>query len=244
MNPVIGIVVCGSENNRQFVSHPYIEAIESSGGVSVLIPRTELVENYPCYYMLCDGFLFCGGNDISPRLFGEDLLTDKGRTDTKTDLFHLSFMKYVLSTSLPVLGICRGMQVLNIARGGTIWQDIHLQEGTFQNHMQSSARRSDVSHRISCSQNSMLYNICGNFVETNSYHHQCVKTVGQGLKITALATDGVIEALEDMSHPFLIGVQWHPECMYHTSPSMRDLFSMFTDHAKNAKTISIPVSFS
>lgn len=243
MNPIIGIVICGLKHDRQFVSHAYIRAVENAGAIPLLIPRTEDFSCFPCYYALCDGFLFCGGDDISPRLFGEDLLTDRGHTDMDTDLFHLEFMKYALSPSLPLLAVCRGMQVLNIARGGSIYQDISLREGSSQNHMQLSSCRSDICHRISCSQNSILYNICGNYTETNSFHHQCVRTIGKGLKITALTADGVVEALEDSSHPFLLGLQWHPECMCQSSPSMREIFSLFVEKARHAKTISIPVTF-
>jgi len=241
MNPVIGIVVCGSDAGRQFVTSSYIQAVECSGAVPVLLPCTQDSFDFSCYYSLCDGFLFCGGGDISPCLFGEDLMTDKGQTDMKTDLFHLKLMKYALSTSLPVLGICRGMQVMNIALGGSIYQDISLKEGISQNHMQLSTDRSDTCHRVSFTANSMLHNICGSFQETNSFHHQCIKTVGKELKISAVAADGIIEALENPSHRFLIGVQWHPECMYETSPAMRELFHSFTERARNAKTISVPI---
>ena len=116
MHPIIGIVACARDRGRQFVSEAYIQAVEMAGGVPVLIPCTGDSSHFPRYYSMCDGFLFCGGDDISPRLFGEDLLTEEGRTDEETDLFHLAFMKYALSTSLPVLAICRGMQVMNITR--------------------------------------------------------------------------------------------------------------------------------
>lgn len=243
MNPVIGIVVCGCDAGRQFVSHSYIQAMEDAGAVCVVIPCVEDDSWFPRYYNICDGFLFCGGDDISPRLFGEDLLTDKGRTDLHMDSFHLNFMKYVLSTSLPVLAICRGMQVLNIALGGTIYQDISLRNQVSQNHMQNSESRGDVCHRVACAKNSMLYHICGSFLETNSFHHQCIKTVGRGLTVSAVASDGVVEALEDSSRSFLAGLQWHPECMYESCPSMRELFSKFIDRARQAKNISVPIPF-
>lgn len=243
MNPVIGVVVCGCDGGRQFVSQPYIEAATAAGAVCILIPCTEDTSHFPVYYGLCDGFLFCGGNDISPRLFGEDLLTDRGQTDMRMDRFHLDFMKYVLSTSLPVLAVCRGMQVLNLALGGTIYQDLSLRNGVSQNHMQKSENRGDVCHRVAFSKNSLLYHICGSFLETNSFHHQCVKTIGKGLTVSAAAADGVVEALEDTSRDFLVGVQWHPECMYASSPPMRELFSKFTDRAGQAKNISLPIHF-
>ncbi|MEY8431438.1 type 1 glutamine amidotransferase [Lachnospiraceae bacterium 48-42] len=243
MNPIIGVVVCGSDAGRQFVTHSYIQALESAGAVCVLIPCTEDDSHFPCYYGICDGFLFCGGDDISPRLFGEDLLTERGQTDMHMDCFHLSFMKYALSTSLPIFAICRGMQVLNLAYGGTIYQDISLRNGVSQNHMQHSASRGDVCHRVACTKNSLLYNLCGSFLETNSFHHQCVKTIGKGLSVSAVTADGIVEALEDSSRSFLVGLQWHPECMYASSPPMRELFSKFVDRARYAKNISLPVQF-
>lgn len=243
MNPIIGIVVCGRDSGRQFVSHSYIQAIEAAGAVSILIPCTEDTSHFPCYYGICDGFLFCGGDDISPRLFGEDLLTERGQTDMYMDSFHLNFMKYALSTSLPILAVCRGMQVLNISLGGTIYQDISLRNTASQNHMQQTKNRGDVCHRVACAKDSMLYRICGSFLETNSFHHQCIKTVGRDLSISAVAADGVVEAIENSSHSFLVGLQWHPECMYESSPPMRDLFSRFIDRAKRAKTISLPIQF-
>ena len=109
--------------------------------------------------------------------------------------------------------------------------------------MQQSERRSDVCHRVACAKNSLLYDVCGSFLETNSFHHQCVKTIGNGLTISAVAADGIVEALEDSSRPFLVGVQWHPECMYRSSPSMRELFAIFINRAKQAKTISLPIQF-
>ncbi len=243
MNPIIGVVVCGSDSGRQFVTHSYIQALESAGAVCVLIPCTEDDSHFPCYYGICDGFLFCGGDDISPRLFGEDLLTERGQTDMRMDCFHLGFMKYALSTSLPIFAICRGMQVLNLAYGGTIYQDISLRNGVSQNHMQHSASRGDVCHRVACTKNSLLYNLCGSFLETNSFHHQCVKTIGKGLSVSAVTADGIVEALEDSSRSFLVGLQWHPECMYASSPPMRELFSKFIDRARHAKNISLPVQF-
>ena len=156
MNPIIGIVACGSTDQRQFVPQTYISAIEDAGGIPVILPCTKEDEAYPHYGKICDGFLFCGGDDVSPLLFGEELQTDRGRTDTRTDIFHLSFMEYALKTRLPILGICRGMQILNIALGGTIFQDLALRPASSLNHMQLSESRADTSHKITVSQNSML----------------------------------------------------------------------------------------
>ncbi|MEI3210541.1 MAG: gamma-glutamyl-gamma-aminobutyrate hydrolase family protein [Lachnospiraceae bacterium] len=124
--PVIGIVFCGFSDDRLFVPFSYIQAIEKSDGIPVIIPYLSDADSLSSYLSICDGFLFCGGDDITPELFGEELQTDHGTTDRKTDQFHLTLMQKVLDFHLPVLGICRGMQVLNLTLGGTIYQDLSL----------------------------------------------------------------------------------------------------------------------
>ena len=232
MKSVIGIITCGFENERQFVSQNYIEAIQRSGALPLLLPilpfhSTDIHLDYQQYGSVCDGFLFCGGGDITPIFFDEEPLDASGVTDIKTDIFQLSFMEYVLSLQKPVLAICRGMQVLNTALGGTIYQDNTLIPRTTLSHMQRSIRRSDVSHRVSFEPGSILHSICGETTYTNSFHHQSVHTpVGQIL-ISGRTSDGIIEAIEVEDHPFAVGVQWHPECMYKTSREMRNLFLRF-----------------
>lgn len=239
MTPIIGIVSCGFMDERQFVTDIYIQTIEEAGGIPIVIPCISTPASYCSYTNICDGFLFCGGDDITPWLFGEELVTEYGKTDTQTDMFHLSFMKHILSTKLPILGICRGMQLLNIALGGSIYQDIKLRCELSINHKQLSFSRSDVSHKVIFSKNSTLYNICGASEYTNTFHHQCIKTLGQDLRITGITSDGVVEALESVVHPFAIGVQWHPECMYESFSSMRNLFSEFIQFSSNAKIIQL-----
>lgn len=244
MNPIIGIIMCGISGGRQFVSHPYIRAIERSGGIPLLIPFVKNRSNYSIYCDVCDGFLFCGGGDITPVLFGEDLLTDKGSTDISTDLFQLSFMEHILDTDIPILGICRGMQILNVALGGTIYQDISLKPSPSLQHMQSSEKRSDVSHQVVFQDDSLLYNILGNTAYTNSFHHQSIHALGNGLTVTGSTSDLVIEAVESTSHPFRVGVQWHPECLYDTVTNMNRLFFTFIEAAQKGgkSSVSTPES--
>lgn len=232
MNPTIGILFCGFYKDRQFVTDSYVKAISGSGGIPVVIPYSDECKSFTKYFQICDGFLFCGGDDITPLLFGENLITEKGRTDWKTDSFHLKFMEQALYLRFPVFGICRGMQVLNLALGGTIYQDISMRPETSLNHMQLSSDRSDICHRISATKSSILYKICGDTINVNSFHHQCIKTLGRNLNITAVAPDGVIEAIESSDFSFVIGVQWHPECMYLHNEPMKNLFLLFIESSK------------
>jgi len=237
MKPIIGIVSCGYKNQRQFVPQTYIEAVEQSAGNPVILPCTLEEEAYICYGRQCDGFVFCGGDDVTPLLFGEELMTGQGATDYRTDQFHINLMKHLLSLKLPILAICRGMQILNIALGGTIYQDISLRWPASMNHMQLSTDRSDPCHKITVLKDSILSNILEKNEVVNSFHHQCIRILGAKLKISAVASDGIIEAIESDLLPFVIGVQWHPECMWKTSQSMQKLFSVFIEKSKNAKNL-------
>ena len=147
-------------------------------------------------------------------------------------------MKEVLKTNKPVFSICRGMQVFNVACGGTIFQDISLQPGTHLDHMQQSDTRSEVSHKIHVRPGTQLKKYVGSLVYVNSYHHQTLDRIGKNLTVSAVATDQTVEAIELPSHPFAIGVQWHPECMYRTSSDMRELFGSFILCATHGGAVS------
>ena len=161
MEPRIGIVICGFTQDRQFVTNPYIQSVRYAKGLPVILPliRSDHVINE--YVRLCDGFLFCGGEDITPLLFGEEPQNGNGKTDITVDLFQIRLMKQVLASRKPVLAICRGMQILSVACGGTIWQDMSLIPGKTLNHMQQSACRSEVSHRIRIERGSRLKKYAG-----------------------------------------------------------------------------------
>ena len=241
--PVIGIIICASTNNRQFVSEDYISAITKSGGIPVLIPCTipmapdNILSANSCpyfsfeyYSMLCNGYLFCGGFDISPVLFGEDSTSAIGSTDYRIDYFQLSLMKYLLTLNRPIFAICKGMQLLNIALGGTIWQDLSQRTTYTCNHMQTSEIRSDVCHKLHILPDSHLSQLIppgSADYYVNSFHHQAIHTLGTHLKVAATASDHSIEAIESDIHPFVLGVQWHPESMYRTDMFSKKIFDTF-----------------
>lgn len=235
MKPVLGIAVCGFSGSpgaqRQFVSEPYIHAIEASGGIPVLLPITDICPSMD-ELSFCNGFLFCGGDDITPALLGEDPLPGIGTTDLVTDMFHLTLIRSVLSYNKPLLAICRGMQVLNTALGGSIYQDISLAPKPCISHFQQTFHRSAPSHRVTFTEHSILHGLFGSYTFTNSYHHQIIHSPAPHLIPTAFTNDCVIEALESDVHTFALGVQWHPECMYDTNPGMRALFDLFIEKSR------------
>ena len=230
---LIGIVVCGLSDNRQFVSNPYIQSVRYSGGIPILLPLIRSDTMLEQYLRLCDGFLFCGGNDITPLLFGQEPREGIGNTNITLDLFQIRLMKLILSSAKPVFSICRGMQIFNTACQGTMFQDIRYQPGESLDHMQRSDSRSDVSHPVRIERSSRLFSCLGRSVYVNSFHHQAIDRPGVDLKVSALAPDQTIEAIEHSSHPFAIGVQWHPECMFRSSEKMRRLFRGFITAAQN-----------
>lgn len=124
MQPKIGIIVCGLFENRQFVSNAYIQSIRYAGGLPLIIPLVKSTPAITDYVRLCDGFLFCGGADITPLLFGQEPLNGIGETNISLDIFQIRLMKHILQSKKPLLAICRGIQILNVACGGTILQDI------------------------------------------------------------------------------------------------------------------------
>ncbi len=233
MKPRIGIVICGISDAKQYVSNTYIQSVRYAGGLPIIIPLVRSDALLAEYIAFCDGFLFCGGGDITPLLFGEAPADKIGKTNISLDLFQIRLMKYILKTPKPVFAICRGMQILNVACGGTLWQDVLSCGNDFFNHMQDSQHRSDISHYIKTNHNSQLRNYIGSKIKVNSFHHQAIRSAGTNLKVCATSPDQLIEAIEMPQHPFAIGVQWHPESMYRTSSEMRNLFHEFVLHAEN-----------
>lgn len=232
MKAKIGIIICAISDNKQYVSDAYIQAIKSAGGLPIVLPLVKSKVAIQDYVSLCDGFLFCGGGDITPILFGQEPAYGIGSTDISLDLFQIRLMKSTLESKKPVLAICRGMQILNVACGGTIIQDLNLTNLETINHMQTSLSRRDISHKVFFEPKTKLQHLLGDFVYTNSFHHQAIDRIGAGLIISGTTGDKIIEAIEMPSHPFVIGVQWHPESMCNSSSNMKQLFHALIRHSK------------
>jgi putative glutamine amidotransferase len=215
--PTIGItsywtdVQVGSWRARATVTfHGYIEGTRLAGGRPLVIPADPyLIEEPDDVLDLLDGILFVGGDDVGPEEYGADRHARTGPRHERRDAVELSLMRRALDRDLPVLAICRGFQVLNVARGGTLEQ--HLAD-----RLDQRPHREDDStygvHDIVTEEGSRLRSIVGERATVHSHHHQGAERIGEGLRVAATsADDGVVEALEDPSKRFCVGVLWHPD---------------------------------
>lgn len=203
----------------------YAQGVENAGGVPVVIPY---VETQACIQTLAhrlDGLVLGGGEDVDPFLFGESPKAGLGEVVPERDALEISLIQEMMSVGKPILGICRGMQVLNVALGGTLYQDLS-REWPGQNSHSQRAPRNHLSHVIRIEPDSRLTHCLGQVttIRCNSFHHQAVKELAPSLVPVAWDDEGLVEAMESPDGPFLVAVQWHPENLWRTSPAHLGLF--------------------
>ncbi|HNP86418.1 MAG TPA: gamma-glutamyl-gamma-aminobutyrate hydrolase family protein [Kouleothrix sp.] len=221
MKPTIGIS-CGAFRDRDwcppanFLRKNYTDAIVTAGGLPLIIPMIDDIEVLRALYDRMDGIVISGGGDIDPRFYRERPLAGLGPTDPARDEIELPLARWAVEESKPLLGICRGAQVINVALGGTLYQDIPSQIHTQLVH-DSSFTRQDwtyMAHELQLEPDSKLAHLFGtNCIMTNSLHHQSLKDIAPGLRPVGWAPDGVVEAIEGEGESFLVGVQCHPEAL-------------------------------
>ncbi len=238
-NPIIGVFADTMSCNkggfgdvtRQYINAAYISAVEDAGAVPFIIPVSSDLEKTKKLIDLCDGLLFPGGEDIDPGYYGENPHKNLGEIRPEVDKFLFHSLLYALEQRKPALGICKGMQMMVVATGGSLYQDIYSQreEETFL-HCQSGRRTYGV-HQVQIDKDSRLFQILETGqIATNSMHHQSVRTLGKGLRLSAHTEDGIVEAVESLDGR-LIGVQWHPEEMVPESGAMKRLFKNLVQRA-------------
>ena len=232
--PVIGITPsCADEKGELSLPLAYLEAVETAGGVPLVLPHTADRAVAEDAVSLCDGFLFSGGPDVDPKLYGESPWYELGRVSPVRDVTDELFFRCAYESGKPILGICRGIQLVNVCMGGTLYQDLGSQfprQGTELFAHQQSAPRWQKTHSVTAEAGSIAALAYGGekfFV--NSFHHQAVKTPAPGLSVTVVSDDGVIEGLEAPGYGFLVLVQWHPEVMAPQCEGSRALFCTFVD---------------
>lgn len=240
--PLIGITGRKDDSGRLLrnvmhsVGETYTRAIHRVGGVPVIIPPLTTADDWPILLERLDGVLFSGGEDITPEHYRQADEPWLGSVDKERDASELGLVQQWLTTGRPLLAICRGHQLLNVALGGTLYQDIAAYLPDTLDHAYTPARPMEqVVHPVMIAPESRLAAILGGIhFEVNSAHHQAVQQPGTGLIVTAHAPDGVIEAVELPDHPFCVSVQWHPEAMVKVSDTMWPLFAAFIKAAASA----------
>lgn len=209
MKSIIGILPMINGENQSYIVQNYINAIEYAGGTAILLPYTENEESIAQFAKMCDGFIFAGGPDIEPWRYGEEKLDVCESTVPPRDSIELLAFPKIFATGKPTLGICRGLQMLNVALGGTLYQDIPAQYNSSIIHRNPEE---PPIHSINIVKDSPLYEHFNSDKATvNSYHHQAIKKLGDGLEVMARADDGIIEAAYMPKRRFFWMLQWHPE---------------------------------
>jgi len=221
--PIIAITPCEK-------LHDYEESIRRAGGEVRLLDRT--VDKPAAVIGSVDGVLLTGGGDVLPSIYGEAAHQNYSAAEPGRDDYELELARRAVEANVPLLAICRGAQVLNVARGGSLVQDIPDQVGDTVNHTLRDPPVA-IAHEVWITEGSMLDRMMqerldGDACQVNSRHHQAPKVLGEGLTVSATAPDGVIEAIEDPSWRFCVGVQWHPENFYRTG-EFRPIFEGFIE---------------
>lgn len=218
---------------RSYVNQDYIESLEKAGCIPVLLPVLMNLEDAKDQMEGLDGILLTGGYDIDPLLYGEQPLPGQGYSMPEVDRYYMAMIHAADELGKPVLGICKGLQALNVAFGGTMYQDLVRQCPQALQHTQQAPRYAP-SHFVQVQPDSFLAQILPRRTTVNSFHHQAVKDLAKGFEITAKADDGVVEGIERTQGTFMCGVQWHPEMMAKfDEPIMLSLFRKFGELCRN-----------
>lgn len=230
--PKIGIT-CDEDtkDGKIFLTNYYLRCVQRAGATPWLIPSIE--KNISEYLSSLDGIILSGGVDVDPLYFNQEPIIGMGEITPGRDNFEVKLIQAAVIMDIPVLAICRGVQVLNIALGGNIYQDILSQVPGVYKHSQN-APKWYPTHTIHIIQDSLLVDIFkSNTMKVNSFHHQAVCTLADGVVSIANSTDGLVEAITMPSKKFILGVQWHPECMADKFKEQQQLFNHFVQACKN-----------
>lgn len=211
------------------ITTTYKDAVLAAGGIPLILPINLEKEQIDALWPKLDGILMPGGGDIEPWRYGDKSVHElTGNISAQRDEFELYVTRKAVDDNKPLLAICRGHQVLNVAMGGTLWQDVRTEIDGVKKHdyYQAGMDRAALPHDVQIRPNSLLAELLGaTKSDVNSLHHQGVKELGDGLVVSAESPDGIIEGIEIPNHRFAVGVQWHPEELVSTVESMQGLFT-------------------
>lgn len=215
MKPIIGITSSMELDQKKYmVNKNNVKAIQQAGGISLLLPYITNDNDMNQLVKQIDGLYLPGGYDIDPTMFGEEPHPNLGTIIPKRDKFEFKLIQKVLEEGKPILGVCRGSQILNIVVGGDMYQDIYGQIETPLLQHSQRAPLEHGSHFVNVLEDSLLSKLVGvRRLRVNSFHHQANRKIPSNFQASGVANDGIIEAIESKEHPFVLGIQWHPEAM-------------------------------
>ena len=238
--PLIGISgSIDSEEKKHFLLRDYMRSVADAGGVPLLLSLDMTAAELLACVDGLDGLMLAGGNDVSPERFGQEPDPALGEVSPLRDALEMRAIRAFLQAEKPIFGICRGIQSLNVALGGDLWQDVptgyRREDGGLPVPHQQTAPGSVPCHDVAITEGSLLRRVVGaDRLAVNSFHHQAVRRVAPGCRICAIGEDGVIEGIELPGPGFVLAVQWHPERMTPADPAARKLFEAFVEAAGNA----------
>ena len=223
--PLIGITTYGEDEQRQFpLPREYVDSVRRAGGIPILLPPGE--PRLGELFALLDGLILAGGGDLEPAVYGGADHETVYMTDAERDTGELELARMAIDAGKPTLGICRGIQVLNVVLDGTLHE--HLPDVVGEEILHRRPPREPGEHLVTVVPGCRLAEILGKLeFPAASWHHQAIQDVAEPLTVVAHAPDGTIEAVEMPSHPWLVGVQWHPELTAKTDPMQQRLFDVF-----------------
>lgn len=237
MKPLIGVLPLFHQGDENlWINHYYFDGIINAGGIPYLLP---LLDDESELELLChqfDGYLFTGGQDVDPALYGEEKIPECSYQAPRRDSQELFMLKRLLQLDKPCLGVCRGLQMINVACGGTMYQDLPTQFGTDVDHSQMGKEEfTRPFHSVQLVTGTKLHSAIGETaLMVNSMHHQAVKDIPDCLAVAARSDDGLVEALEHKTAKCFFGVQWHPEFLWPEHDHAKAIFRLLTDAAKNS----------
>lgn len=228
--PIIGITssyLKKDSNDFVFLNHSYLNAVRHFGGIPMILPVEGTAPEWELILGQCDGVIFSGGNDLDPALYGEPIWNDTVTPAPERDPGELEILKLALERNLPILGICRGIQLLNVYFGGTLYQDIPTQLETDVKHAMEEPHHR-TCHDCVLEPGSPLRALLGrDTIQVNSHHHQAVKDVAPGFEVMGRCSDGIVEAIWNPERDFLWAVQWHPEKIWDIEETSGKIFEAF-----------------
>lgn len=238
--PRIGVTMFSGREQHKFytkVQYNYVQSIYDAGGIPVLIPTLRDLDQGIEYAATIDALMLTGGEDISPLTFDEQPRFELGPTDLQRDRWELALLAACEARDMPILGICRGLQIMNVHRGGTLYQDIRAETGSTLGHGLFQDPMESLHHSIAIESGSQLATIFEQReLIVNSFHHQGLRDLGRNLIATARATDKVIEGAEDPARAFYLGVQFHAEALPPLDAYYLRIFSALVGAAKQFST--------